>query len=304
VIESALPYSRLDLDRASALRSDTAWLAAQLRDAAATVVPMWRDQCLVRDGRPVMVPMPAAAELLGRAGDPVLLGLASNGPVFAADLSALSEPDAVGIATAQAVMDVRGLFGGLSEADAALLACAKGLLHWHRNQRFCGACGGATEPRDGGHHRACTTCGKLLFARIEPAVIVLIESPDGKRALLARHQGAAPDQFSTLAGFVEIGESLEEAVRREVAEESGVRLRSVSYQGSQAWPFPAGLMVGFRAVAASLDIAVDHAELVEARWFGPDEVADRVAHPRRRDSIGRYLMRSWLQDVSPGAQGR
>ena len=301
MIESALPYSKLDLDRASALRSDASWLAAQLRDSAATVVPMWRDQCLVRDGRPVTVPMPAAAELLGRAGDPVLLGVRAKGPVFAADLSALSEPDAVDAATAESVMDIRGLFGELSEADAALLACAKGLLHWHRNQRYCGACGGTTEPRDGGHHRACTACGKLLFARIEPAVIVLISAPDGTRALLARHHGAAPDQFSTLAGFVEIGESLEEAVRREVAEESGVRLASVSYQGSQAWPFPAGLMVGFRAVAASEEIAVDHAELLEARWFTPDEVAERVANPRRRDSIGRYLMRAWLDEVSAGA---
>lgn len=300
MIESALPYSKLDLDRASALRSDAAWLAARLRDTTATVVPLWRDRCLVRDGRPITLPMPAAADLLDRAGDPVLLGVRPVGPVFAADLSGLTEPEAVDIAAAESVVDVRGLFGGLSEADAALFACARGLLHWHRNQRFCGACGGPTEPRDGGHHRACRACGKQLFAKIEPAVIVLIESPDRQRALLARHQGAAPDQFSTLAGFVEIGESLEEAVRREVAEEAGVRLATVTYQGSQAWPFPAGLMVGFRAVAAAEDIAVDHEELLEARWFGPDVVAERVASPRRRDSIGRYLMRSWLEDVSAG----
>ena len=121
-------------------------------------------------------------------------------------------------------------------------------------------------------------CGKLLFPRIEPAVIVLVEAPGApRRCLLGRHQGAAAGVYATLAGFVEIGESLEDAVRREVAEEAGVQVGAVTYQASQAWPFPAGLMVGFRARAISAAIAADHHELAEARWFTRDELCEQAA---------------------------
>lgn len=164
----------------------------------------------------------------------------------------------------------------------------------------------ATAPRHGGHLRICAAgeCGRLLFPRIEPAVIVLVEAPaavgEQDRCLLARHRGAAPDGYSTLAGFVEIGESLEDAVHRELAEEAGVLVDNVSYQASQAWPFPAGLMVGFRARAVSAAIAVDRDEIEEARWFTRPELADLLVRHRQRkpraaeDSIESYLLESWL----------
>jgi NAD+ diphosphatase len=151
--------------------------------------------------------------------------------------------------------------------------------------------------------RSCLACDALHFPRIEPAIIVLVElSGRPRRCLLGRHQGAAEDRFSTLAGFVEVGESLEDAVRREVAEEAGVAVGAVSYYGSQAWPFPAGIMIGFRAVAISADIGVDGAELLEARWFTAAELRHRIESagcrpPYRPDSIGRILIESWLADA-------
>jgi NAD+ diphosphatase len=282
-----LPYNGLTLDRAGSRRTDPDWVAVTSGHASA--LALWRDACLVRDGRPVMVDPPAGA---------VFLGLDGDRGMFAVDLSEMDEPAALREVGADEVVDVRRLFAGLTREQAATLAYAKGILHWNRNQRFCGACGSPTTSRDAGHLRVCDGCGKLLFPRIEPAVIVLVEAPASPaRCLLARHRGAAPDSFSTLAGFVEIGECLEDAVRRELHEEAGVRVASVRYQASQAWPFPAGLMVGFRAVAATDSVAVDENELVEARWFTRDEVVERLAFGNNRvDSIEHFLIESWVRD--------
>jgi NAD+ diphosphatase len=295
-------YSGLALDRANGRRSDQAWVAALLAKEQTQVIPLWRDSCLVRDGSPVVPQVDGAQGILAAAGDPVLLGLDDEAAVFAADLSALEHRDAVELAGADAVLDVRHLVSSVTETVAGVLAYARGMLHWSRNQRYCGACGGRTSARDGGHLRICLDCGKLMFPRIEPAVIVLTELPgEPRRCLLGRHRGAEPDRFTTLAGFVEIGESLEDAVRREVAEEAGVIVGAVSYQGSQAWPFPSGLMVAFRAEALSETIGVDGTELIEARWFTAGELRGRISAsggkgPYRADSIGKVLTDRWLSE--------
>lgn len=286
-----LPYNGLSLDRAGGRRADASWVEAVRAAPGARVLAFWRDGCLVADGRP--------ASFDGEAS--VFLGLDGAAGVFAADLSDLDEADALRRAGADTVVDVRRLFGSMDGSEAAVLAYARGMLHWHRNQRFCGACGAATVARHAGHQLTCSGCGKLLFPRIEPAVIMLVTSPDGRRCLLGRHRGAAADAYSTLAGFVEIGEGLEDAVCRELAEEAGVRVASVRYQASQAWPFPSGLMVGFRAEAASEEVAVDQDELLEARWFTRSEVRDligvhRAAGRERRDSIETFLVETWLDE--------
>jgi NAD+ diphosphatase len=291
-----LPYNGLQLDRAGTRRGDSEWVERIRANPATRVLAFWRDRCLTAAGRPVAVD--------GRDG--VLLGMDGEAGVFAADLSDMDESAALRAAGADAATDVRALFRELEPQDAATLAYARGMLHWARNQRFCGACGSPTESRHAGHQRVCGGCGKLLFPRIEPAVIMLVEAPDApRRCLLALHRGAAPNAYSTLAGFVEIGESFEDAVRRELAEEAGVRVRSVSYQASQAWPFPSGIMVGFRAVADSEEVAVDHDELREARWFTRDEVLGLLAAHRaegrdRPDSIEAYLVQSWLEEDERG----
>ncbi|MGW5673085.1 NAD(+) diphosphatase [Micromonospora sp. NPDC003776] len=301
VDERGLAYGGGWLDRAAGLRGDPEWVVARLTDRGTVLLPFWRDRCLVSAEQvPVRAAAVDAAGLLAVADEAVFLGLDDGRAVFAVDLSGRPEPEALALAGAAGTADVRALVGGLEAAEAAVQAYAKGLLHWHRGQRHCGTCGAATKARDGGHTRSCTGpgCGRLLFPRIEPAVIVLVEAPDEPgRCLLARHRGAPEGSWSTLAGFVEIGESLEDAVRRELAEEAGVTVSGMAYQGSQAWPFPAGLMVGFRATAASTEVRVDGEELVDARWFTREELRARVAEGRplgRIDSIDRHLLGSWL----------
>lgn len=302
-----LPYSDSGLDRGGSRRADERWISGLLEEQTTVIIPLWRDSCLTDGGGQVRWRAPEAADLLAGGGQPVFLGMRPEGAVFAADLSGLDEPAALSAAGAAAAADIRGLFAGLSGPDAAALAYAKGMLRWHREQRFCGGCGGKTQAGHGGHQRSCQGCGRLLFPRIEPAVITLVTAPlePGRedRCLLARHRGAKPGSFATLAGFVEIGESFEDTVRREVAEETGVKVGEVDYAGSQPWPFPSGIMIGFRAQALTEAIEVDGDELEEARWFTRDQA--RAANVgQRHDSIEHYLIEGWLGEGADGAPGR
>jgi NAD+ diphosphatase len=267
-------------------------------------MPIWRNHCLVCGDPPVPVisANPGCHAILRELCTPVFLGLDGTTGVFAVDLSSLPEARAVEAVGAERVLDVRQLFCTVSPDEAAIIAYARGLLYWNRHQEFCGTCGSRTRPREGGHSRVCDRdgCARAHFPRIEPAVIMLVESAGApRRCLLARHNGSAPGAYSTLAGFVEIGETLEDAVRREVAEETGVRVDRVSYVASQPWPFPSGLMLGFRASAVDESIRVDGEEIAEARWFTPAELAERAAagYPLGRpDSIDRHLLCSWLDE--------
>jgi NAD+ diphosphatase len=304
--EAELAYNQLALDRAAGRRDDPAWVAAVLARPSSRVIAFWQDQCLAASSpgaprQPVLIPAAQAEPVLAAAASTVLLGLDGEAGVFAADLSPLPRAAATQLAGAAEAADVRAMFGGLDPQLAATLGYARGILRWNREQRYCGACGQPATSRSGGTQRACSApgCGRLLFPRIEPAVIALVEAPGRPdRCLLARHRGAAAGAYATLAGFVEIGESLEDAVRREVAEETGVRLGDVRYQASQAWPFPAGVMVGFRARAASTAISVDPGELEEARWFTRAQLSDLLAAPGpvRGDSIESYLIGTWLRE--------
>ncbi|MET7671681.1 NAD(+) diphosphatase [Micromonospora luteifusca] len=299
--ERVLAYGGGWLDRAGPLRTDPTRLSALRTESSTVVLPLWRDRCLVDADGPVRLTAERASLILSAASETVFLGLDGDVAVFAADLSTLTEQAATEMAGAARSVDVRALVGRLEPGDAAVQAYARGLLHWHRQQRFCGTCGAPAVADGGGHVRTCTggECGRLLFPRIEPAIIVLVEAPGPPgRCLLARHAGAPEGAYSTLAGFVEVGESLEDAVRREMAEEAGVTVTNVTYQGSQAWPFPAGLMVGFRATATSDEVRVDGDELLEARWFTRAELRDRVAAGRtlgRVDAIDHQLLGEWLR---------
>jgi len=207
------------------------------------------------------------------------------------------------VAGGERVLDVRSLAGALRPAEAALLGYARGILYWHRHQRYCGTCGSPTRTGYGGHLRTCQNeaCARLHFPRVEPAVIMLVENQGTPRkCLLARHKGSAAGSYSTLAGFVGVSESLEDAVRREVAEETGVPVGTVTYQASQGWPFPSGLMIGFRAAALAETVHVDGEEVIEARWFTRAELAEHAAATGRlgrEDSIDRYLLHSWLEEA-------
>jgi NAD+ diphosphatase len=299
---AAVPYAGLGLDRATGRRDDPAWVAGLTADPRARVRPLWRDQCLVAGDPPTPLKLPVGAIDGADPARLVLLGLDDGAPDFAGDLSDLALEDALTSAGADAAADIRALVAGLPAGQASALAYARGLLYWNRHQRYCGRCGAATQPRNAGHLRACTNgeCGSLLFPRIEPAIITLVETITlPRRCLLARHQASKAGGFSLLAGFVEIGESLEDAVRREIFEEAGVALRDVAYVGSQPWPFPAGLMVGFRATATDESVSVDGNEIREARWFTRDELRDYANTTGwfgRADSIDRVMLTAWLAE--------
>jgi NAD+ diphosphatase len=313
--ETVLANSGGIVDRAASQRGDPAWVDSTLAADGARLIPMWRDQCIVAGEPPVPVIMPAAeaGAVLNAAAEVVFLGLDDHGGIFAADLSAAGEAAAgeaaaggaraAEVAGGERVLDVRSLAGTLRPAEAALLGYARGILYWHRHQRYCGTCGSPTRTGYGGHLRTCQNkaCARLHFPRVEPAVIMLVENQGTPRkCLLARHKGSAAGSYSTLAGFVGVSESLEDAVRREVAEETGVPVGTVTYLASQGWPFPSGLMIGFRATALAETVHADGEEVIEARWFTRAELADHAAATGRlgrEDSIDRYLLRSWLEEA-------
>jgi len=197
------------------------------------------------------------------------------------------------------------MIGPVLDADEASTAVhAVGLARWHQNHRFCAACGQPTQVYAAGHERICPACGTHHFPRTDPAVIMLI-TDDQDRALLGRHPSWPEGRFSTLAGFVEPGESLDDAVRREVMEEVGVEVGEVTYAGSQPWPFPSSLMLGFFGQAASADITVDADEISEARWFTRDEVTEMTASTDLllppNVSISRALIQDWYQGPLAGS---
>jgi NAD+ diphosphatase len=302
----ANPYTGSPLDRASALREDAPAIAALLAEPSSLHLPVWRGRSLLRplpDGSHEAVMLTGdAARLLHGSAEPLaapwaMLGLLDGRAVFALDLSAAEDPlpllpDGLG-----SFADLRAVAGLLPAAEASMLAHARGLLHWRSRTRFCGVCGGPTSPRSAGHALACQACGAQHFPRTDPAVIMLVNR--GDRCLLG-HSGRFPNarMYSTLAGFVEPGESLEEAVRREVAEETGIAVGAVHYHSSQPWPFPSSIMLGFHAEGLSDAITIDAEELKDARWFARDALrapdALGISLPRV-DSIARRLIEDWLE---------
>jgi NAD+ diphosphatase len=298
-------YSSAGLDRAGALRKDADWLAATLADAATRFVPVWRTLNLVEDTAdgpvPRLLERDRVGALLSAAAEPVLLGLEGERALFALDLSADEAPvERVALDAARhAFRDLRAVGPLLGRRDGALLAYAKGMMHWHSRHLFCGVCGSATAAAEAGHVRRCLdpACATSHFPRTDPAVIMLVE--DGGHCLLGRQAIWPAGMYSTLAGFVEPGESLEEAVAREVFEEAGIDVENVTYHSSQPWPFPASIMLGFFATARTREIRLDGAELQDARWFSRrwllDHADDADFRRPRKDSIARHLLEDWLR---------
>ena len=301
-------YTGSPLDRAAHLRDDADWIEARLADPGSLFVPVWRGRTLVQElgGEGGAGPQAAylsneAAVALRMAGGPwAFLGLLSGQAVFAVDVSAAADPAPLLPASMGRFQDLRNLAGLLPATDAAVLAHARGLMHWRVRHRFCGVCGAACEPRSAGHAMACPGCGAQHFPRTDPAVIMLVHhrGPLGERALLGHAPRFPEAMYSTLAGFVEPGESLEEAVAREVLEESAICVGRVSYHSSQPWPFPASIMLGFYAEAVTDAITIQRSELSDARWLTRAELQEPERHGIRlpgRDSIARRLIEDWVE---------
>jgi NAD+ diphosphatase len=297
------PYSGSPLDRAANRRDDAAWIAAALADPATLWAPVWRARNLMRG---VEQRQPEAVFLTGEAADALrlaggpwaFLGLFEGKPLFAVDVSAAEDPAPLLPPEVGAFTDLRAVPGLLPDAEASILAHARALLHWRSRHGFCGVCGFACEPRSAGNTVQCVNpaCATQHFPRTDPAVIMLITH--GDRALLGHSKRfPIPNMFSTLAGFVEPGETLEEAVAREVFEEAGIRVGRVSYHSSQPWPFPASIMLGFYGEALTEDIVIDPSEIDEARWFTRDQIRQHAEHGfqvPRNDSIARRLIEDWV----------
>jgi NAD+ diphosphatase len=288
-------------DRHGLMRTDEGWLDERWADPTTRVLVLSGARLRPVDGRLVWVSPEEAP-----AGLRVLLGERDGVVHFAV----IVEPDdAPGDRDEWVVL--RAIVQSLADetiADGPLVLHAIGLAEWIRATRHCPRCGGALEPRQAGHVLHCTSCGRDQFPRSDPAVIMVVTdgepgSPD-ERALLGRSPLWPAGRYSTLAGFVEPGETMEDAVRREVEEETGVRVGDVSYFGSQPWPLPASLMVGFTARAVATAIDVDGSEIEDARWFTREEMraeaeAGTLLLPGGV-SISRSLVESWYGGPLPG----
>ena len=262
------------LDRASERRDDGDWIAGLLRDATTRVLPLRDLKPFARGtATPALDWQPATRwrDEIERGAPLVFLGLGEGRAHFAIDATGAALADGA----ASAPIDTRALAPTIAAGEAAILAQARSVLDWHARHRFCAQCGASTEIAAAGWKRRCPSCRASHFPRTDPVVIML--AIRGERALLGRNRRRPGARFSCLAGFVEPGETPEEAVRREVREESGVRCGRVRYLAAQPWPFPSSLMMGFLAEALTEEIAVDPDDLAEARWFSRDEIREMVA---------------------------
>jgi NAD+ diphosphatase len=301
---SRLGYAGSGLDRAAQRRSDPAALAILEQDPAARAYVFANDIVVLRNTGSNFDPLfvPEAARKLGRTAESAFLGLVDEAARFALALDPAAA-EAVQAHPDFATADLRSIaVRGLVDADhLPPLAEAKALLNWHVRHRYCSNCGAPTEVVEAGWRRDCPSCKAQHFPRTDPVVIMLAIC--GERCLLGRSHRFQPGMWSCLAGFVEPGEAIEEAVRRETREESGIVLGRVNYFASQPWPFPTSLMIGCHAEALSHEITIERAELEDARWFPREEVALMLAraHPEgftapHPFAIAHHIIRAWLEN--------
>ena len=316
--KASIYYRGLQIERASEARKDPSWVKQQWQHRECRVLLLHSDRNLmVWDRQSELAPVAIshgrneAAAILPDFEAMVFLGFDDGMPLFAADVSASEEADILDLPGEHELVDLREAGWLLKGQEAALLAYARGLLYWNRHNGYCGNCGSVAESQQGGHMRLCSNqhCGRMHFPRTDPAVIMLVEDTadaDNPRCLLGRNSRFPERLVSTLAGFVDPLESLEECVEREVFEEAGVRVDKVEYQASQPWPFPSSIMLGFRARALTTEINIDGIEIAEAHWFSPQQLktfgewgdgGEGYCLPRR-DSIARYLIESWIKAVA------
>ena len=280
------------LDRVTARRRDEDWVAARMSDPDSRAVVLAPAAVLVEDGALALVELPP---LLERGAEPLLLGVPDGRALVAVDADAL---DTQALAPAELVA-VRDIAPRLAQDDGGLIAYAASLLNWHRRHRFCSVCGNPSRIEEAGLLRRCPACGSEHHPRTDPVVIMLVVDEERDRVLLGRQSSWPPGRYSALAGFVEPGESLEDAVAREVLEESGVEVAGARYDSSQPWPFPSSLMLGFTvSYVAGEAVAVD-GELEDARWFSREELSKAAAGRGEMllpppVAIARTLIDGWL----------
>jgi NAD+ diphosphatase len=297
------------LDRAAHLREDAAWFAAALADKRSRAIPVWNSRNLIAGGdapRAVYLDLAHVPHERRHSADLIWLGRFDGISYFAYEIESIEPPPLLPGARFE---DLRLVASLLPIDEAGLLGYARAIVSWRRRHRFCGTCGAKTLAAKSGHVLVCSdpVCRQEQFPRIDPAIIVLVS--DGERALLGRQASWPVGRYSTIAGFVEPGESLEDAVAREVYEETGIEVDRIEYHSSQPWPFPASLMLGFTAHAVSTEVELRDQELEDARWFTRAELASNGAMLPPQQSISFRLIEHWfdvgggppLRDVQGGA---
>lgn len=316
--DTGFAFAASGLDRAAEMRGNPEALAALKADPQSRAIILWQSKPLIdqtEDG-PRLVRLPLDHALVQSASDWILLGRCSDtaAPVFACDISSWEPEGQSGIAgtafldpseqrhpdapeTAR-FLEIRGFLAQLTLEDGELAATARALLNWHGAHGFCAKCGAPTHMSQAGWQRDCPSCNAHHFPRTDPVVIMLITS--GNRTLLGRSHGWPDGMYSCLAGFIEPGETMEAAVRREVLEEAGIPVGAVRYVASQPWPYPSSLMFGCTGLALSEDITLDPHELDDALWISREDLTDAFAgthatiKPARKGSIAHYLLKNWL----------
>ena len=277
------------LDRCANHRTDQEWLGRLLKQPSTRHIHMNGDRTVIVDEKLQTFQQANSAEM-------VLLGVDENGRGWFASSTASEEN----------LLDLRSLAvaGVLPHGDLAILAQARSLLHWHARHGFCANCGTQTEMRDAGYRRHCGACATDHFPRTDPVIIIAVRR--GSRMLLGRQSAWPEGMYSTLAGFMEPGETIEEAARREVFEEAGVRVGEIKFHSNQPWPFPSSLMIGLIGEALTDDIVIDPQELETARWFEQDEVQSMLAGTHAQGlksplpmAIAHHLIRACLR-ANPG----
>ncbi len=293
------------LDRASYRRSKPEWIAEQLASPESLGIAMWNGKPFVeaaKDGAMQIAYLPAklVGELAGGPDRLLFLGLWKETAVFAVDLEGPADPATGPLEGLGAFEDLRAVALKLPDTEAAIVATAKQMFEWRRRHPHCLVCGERSEAAEGGWKRKCPACNAEHFPRTDPVVIML--AYHGDRCMLGRQEAWPKGMFSALAGFLEPGESIEEACARELSEEAGLRTRKVRYHSTQPWPYPSSLMIGLIAEVEDDEGAPDETEISEIRWFTRAEARDLiagkldgVAAPMRL-AIAHQLIKAWAEE--------
>ncbi|KTD89755.1 NAD(+) diphosphatase [Pseudoalteromonas sp. H71] len=301
-----LNYSDMPLDRCSNVRKDPTWFKGQMSSQSVWLLVKNNETLFIKNTPQIMfLPYEQITQL--NLTNALFLGLnTTKKGVFALDVSDIDDTTLAPIISGAEFMDIRKQGPLVDIKEGSIAALARGLCYWHATHRFCGRCGSKNHLVEAGHSRLCENerCKHPTFPRTDPAVIMVVTKTfaDGiERCLLGRQAVWPKGMYSSLAGFVDPGETLEQAVAREVKEEAGVEVNDVTYVASQPWPFPSSIMLGFFAKATSEQINVDKDELDDAKWFSREDLAnfgnwhDEGEHLKlpRTDSISRYLIEHW-----------